>query len=103
MRLLALALALGLASSNEITLPEDDAASKAEDVQVAFSPAFGDDVFAKPAFFGVVPFGQVITGRLIYSSPGNRDACAPIEPSAVRVSNITVNLTHELTAEVSRR
>jgi hypothetical protein len=45
--------------------------------------AFPDGVYNRPALFGIPPYGATITGRLIYATPGDRDACTELNTSLV--------------------
>jgi hypothetical protein len=57
----------------------------ADNMQIDFEPSFGaGSIKAKPAFFGVVPYGHTIRAQLVYGSPGNRDGCQRLDPSEVK-------------------
>ena len=71
MRLLALVAAATLASARLAT----------ENVTLTFSPAFfkGKPLSLMPALYGSARYGDVVTGRVVYSVPKNRQGCHEID------------------------
>ena len=53
-----------------------------ENVTLDFNPAFfkGKPLSLMPALYGSARYGEKVTGRLVYSAPGNRQGCVPINP-----------------------
>jgi len=73
-RLVALCVAAALASARIAT----------ENVTLTFSPAFfsGKPLSLMPALYGSARYGDVVTGRVVYSVPKNRQGCHEINAAS---------------------